>query len=249
MSPHGVGLTTRQTSLHAADRTVAPANEAFDAGLRRRTFPPYAASLLPGSLVITRTGLSPVGGDELVGSHDQVINTHLRSDRARPLDTQYAAHPEAKALGPDGKPCERGTVGLLQRRPVAAGELKLIGKESNRLEDRFTGLLTVDELDERLVFYHDNDGWRRFTLPKLKAMGSRRVAKAVGTTERRARDILKGRAMPHPTHRATMRRLATLGSDDSHQTLNTYARPPIFDPAEIAATMAVSSEIPTETPK
>ncbi len=56
-------------------------------------------------------------------------------------------------------------MGLPQRRPVIAGEIKLIGKESNRLEDRFTGLLTIDELDERLTVYHDEDGWRRFTLP------------------------------------------------------------------------------------
>ncbi len=68
-----VGLTTRQTSLDAADRTVAPSNEAFDAELRRRAFPPDAASLLPGSLVTTRTGLTPAGGYELAGSHDQVI--------------------------------------------------------------------------------------------------------------------------------------------------------------------------------
>jgi hypothetical protein len=34
---------------------------------------------------------------------------------------------------------------------VTAGEIKLTGKESNRLEDWFTGLLTVDELDERLT--------------------------------------------------------------------------------------------------
>jgi hypothetical protein len=121
---------------------------------------------------------------------------------------KYAAHPEAKAFGPDGKPCGRGTVGLLQRRPVTAGEIKLIGKESNRLEDRFTGLLTIDELDERLTVYHDNDGWRRITLPKLQVMGSRKVAEAVGISERRARDILKGRAMPHPKHRAEMERLA-----------------------------------------
>jgi hypothetical protein len=121
---------------------------------------------------------------------------------------KYAAHPEAKAFGPDGKPCGRGTVGLLQRRPVTAGEIKLIGKESNRLEDRFTGLLTIDELDERLTVYHDNDGWRRITLPKLQVMGSRKVAEAVGISERRARDILKGRAMPHPKHRAETERLA-----------------------------------------
>jgi hypothetical protein len=121
---------------------------------------------------------------------------------------KYAAHPEAKALGPDGEPCGRGTVGLLQRRPVIAGEIKLIGKESNRLEERSAGLLTIDELDERLVVYHDDDGWRRFTLPKLQAMGSKKVAEAIGISERRARDILKGRAMPHPRRRAQLEELS-----------------------------------------
>jgi hypothetical protein len=66
---------------------------------------------------------------------------------------------------------------------------------------QFHDHLTIDELDERLTVYHDDDGWRRFTLPKLQAMGSRRVAEAVGISERRARDVLKGRAMPHPKHR------------------------------------------------
>jgi hypothetical protein len=117
---------------------------------------------------------------------------------------RYAAHPEAKALGPDGKPCGRGTVGLLQLRSVTADEIKLIGKESNRLEDRFTGLLTVDELDERLAVCHDDDGWRRLTLPKLQTMGSRKVPEAVVMSERQARDVLKGRAMPHAAHRATL---------------------------------------------
>jgi len=110
---------------------------------------------------------------------------------------KYAAHPEAKALRLDGKPCGRRTVGPLQRRPVIAGEIKLIGKESNRLEDRFTGLLTIDELDERLTAYHDDDGWRRITLPRLRELDVRRVAKAAGISERRTRDILSGRVLPH----------------------------------------------------
>jgi hypothetical protein len=38
---------------------------AFDAGLRPGPFPDQTASLLPGSLAITRTGLSPAGDDEL----------------------------------------------------------------------------------------------------------------------------------------------------------------------------------------
>ncbi len=75
----------------------------------------------------------------------------------------------------------------------------------------FTGLLTIDELDERLTVYHDNDGWRRLTLSKLRAMGARKVAAAVGISERRARDILKGRAMPHPRNRTAMERLVVNG--------------------------------------
>jgi hypothetical protein len=121
---------------------------------------------------------------------------------------KYAAHPEAKSLGTDGKPCGRGTMGLLQRRPATAGEIKLIGKESNRLEDRSTGLLTIGELDEWLTVYHDDDGWRRITLPRLRELGARRVAEAAGISKRRATDILKGLAMPHPGHRVTLEALA-----------------------------------------
>jgi hypothetical protein len=58
-------LTTRQASLHATDRSVASPKRAFDAGLRPGPFPGQTASLLPGSLATTRTGLTPAGDDEL----------------------------------------------------------------------------------------------------------------------------------------------------------------------------------------
>jgi hypothetical protein len=41
---------------------------AFDAGLRPGPFPGRVASLLPGLLAATRTGLSPAGDDELTNS-------------------------------------------------------------------------------------------------------------------------------------------------------------------------------------
>jgi hypothetical protein len=41
-------------------------NRAFDAGLRPGPFPDRAASLLPGLLAATRTGLTPAGDDELL---------------------------------------------------------------------------------------------------------------------------------------------------------------------------------------
>ena len=69
-------LTTRQASHNATDRRFAPPNGAFDAGLRPGPFPDQAASLLPGLLAATRTGLTPVGDNELMS--DQVIYNHLQ---------------------------------------------------------------------------------------------------------------------------------------------------------------------------
>ena len=66
-------FTARQASLHAADRSVASPNGALDTGLRPGPFPRQAASLLPGSLAITRTGLPPAGGDELTAESDHVM--------------------------------------------------------------------------------------------------------------------------------------------------------------------------------
>src|ERR1022692_2299151 len=45
-----------------------PLYRAFDAGLRPRPFPGETASLLPGLLAATRTGLPPAGDDELTNS-------------------------------------------------------------------------------------------------------------------------------------------------------------------------------------
>jgi hypothetical protein len=61
-------LTTPQASLHATDHTVAPPYRAFDAGLRPRPFPDETASLLPGLLAATRTGLPPASDDELTNN-------------------------------------------------------------------------------------------------------------------------------------------------------------------------------------
>jgi hypothetical protein len=86
-SPHPKGraaLTARQASLDATDRSVAPPNGALDAGLRPGPFPDRAASLLPGLLAATRTGLTPAGGEKPV--LDQVISIdHLQLLGALPL--------------------------------------------------------------------------------------------------------------------------------------------------------------------
>jgi hypothetical protein len=45
---------------------------------------------------------------------------------------QYQEHPEAKSLAPDGTPCKTDTSGLLRRAHVVAGDLRYIGKETDR---------------------------------------------------------------------------------------------------------------------
>ena len=120
-----------------------------------------------------------------------------RVDTFADVVAKYETHPESKSLGLDGQPCARLTVGLLQRRPVTVGKIVLIGKEANRLEERSSGELTVNDLDERLTIYDDDDEWTRFTVPRLRELGAKKVAEAVGVSERRARDWLKGRAIPH----------------------------------------------------
>ncbi len=45
---------------------------------------------------------------------------------------QYKQHPEAKSLAPDGTPCGADTNGLLKRAHVIAGEIRYVGKETDR---------------------------------------------------------------------------------------------------------------------
>ena len=103
-----------------------------------------------------------------------------RVDTFADVLAKYETHPESKSLGPDGRPCGRGTVGLLRRRPVTVGKITLIGKESNRLEERSRGELTVDDLDERITTYDDHDEWYRVVLPRLRELGVEAVAEAMG---------------------------------------------------------------------
>jgi hypothetical protein len=45
---------------------------------------------------------------------------------------QYQRHPEAKSLAPDGTACEPETMGLLMRAHVIAGDIRYVGKETDR---------------------------------------------------------------------------------------------------------------------
>ena len=44
----------------------------------------------------------------------------------------YLCHPESKSLAPDGTSCQASTRGLLKRTSVTAGQLRYVGKETDR---------------------------------------------------------------------------------------------------------------------
>jgi hypothetical protein len=45
---------------------------------------------------------------------------------------QYQRHPEAKSLAPDGTACQPETTGLLKRAHLIAGDIRYVGKETDR---------------------------------------------------------------------------------------------------------------------
>jgi hypothetical protein len=120
------------------------------------------------------------------------------------LVAKYGTHPEFKSADAEGQPCTRATTGLLQRRHVTVGRIILIGKESNRLEEREAGELGWSDSDQWLTTYDDHDEWNRIVLPCLRSIDRRTLLTAVGISDRRLRDILAGRAFPH---RETQKRL------------------------------------------
>jgi hypothetical protein len=122
----------------------------------------------------------------------------------------YRMHPESKSLGPDSQPCSRQTLGLLRRRPVNASEVRYIGKESNRLDDRAAGL--VHDTDEVVIEYRDprHDPWTTTVLPDLRKIPLRVLIIGSGLSERALREIRAGRSTPHRRNRIALTKLVQL---------------------------------------
>jgi hypothetical protein len=121
----------------------------------------------------------------------------------------YATHPEPKSNGSDGKPCRRDTVGLLQRRPVTMSMLSLIGKESNKLDERASGL--VGDLDDVLSDYDGGryDMWLDLVRPAIADLPTSVLAERSGLDARTIQRVRGGKATPHPRHRAALTLIAS----------------------------------------
>lgn len=97
----------------------------------------------------------------------------------REVFEEYEIHPEAKSDGPDGRPCAKETVGLLQRAHVRPATVTAVGKESNALEEIEAGI--VHEWDEVRNIYRDTRRSVSSAVDALLADGDRAtVARALG---------------------------------------------------------------------
>lgn len=133
----------------------------------------------------------------------------VRVQTYRDILAKYLSHPEAKSLGPDGKPVGCKTVGLLRRRPVEVlPPVRYIGKEGNRLDERITGLFTSQ--DEFQTEYVDPSRtiWSEVVVPVLLTMDRATVARAAGVHRRTFERWLYKGVRPHPKHERILTELA-----------------------------------------
>jgi hypothetical protein len=99
---------------------------------------------------------------------------------------EYIRHPEAKSLGPDGKPCTAETRGLLQRAHITAGKIRYIDKETTSMWAEGDDLSVVTDNEEtgfRVVEYGKG---RKVILPNSVKHEMREI---VGLRELRRRGI------------------------------------------------------------
>lgn len=128
----------------------------------------------------------------------------------RDVLAEFRSHPEAKSAAPEGRPCDRRTAGLLDRRIVRSVRALTthVGKESNRLEEVEAGV--EHDPDEVWTEYRDpnRDPWRTSVLPMLREMRLADVAAAAGISDRAARAVRNGHARPRANHRAALQSVA-----------------------------------------
>jgi hypothetical protein len=112
---------------------------------------------------------------------------------------EYRHHPESKCADALGSPCEKKTIGLLQRRHIRIDQLKFIGKESNSLESVDAGLIHSEKSVYTEYVNPKHDEWTTKVWPALNEVPLRiLVKKCQGQLSRRALiDLRAGRSRPH----------------------------------------------------
>jgi hypothetical protein len=113
---------------------------------------------------------------------------------------QYLYHPECKFAGPDGRPCDPWTRGVLQRRHIVAADFKYCGKEVKRKLEQ--GPVDHDPDFKVKVYASGRVGADPETLLALADFSEREISKATGLARRIIRHIRhKGQVKPSTMQR------------------------------------------------
>jgi len=140
-------------------------------------------------------------GQGLDGVATRAIRVQTYGDMMR----RHAIHPEAKAAGPDGRPCGLHTKGELGRLHVRVVDVEHIGKESRDLEDVQAGLETAASTYTRYV-----DRRRQWEQDRriLRPLPRKTLAKLSGLHPRSVKAILNTNRLPHPRNLRTLHAIA-----------------------------------------
>jgi len=122
----------------------------------------------------------------------------------RDILREYEYHPESKCADAAGNPCEKQTIGLLQRRHICIDQVKYIGKESNHLEAVDAGLIHNGETIYTEYIDKSRDEWQTRILPVLKRLVLADLILESGLCKRTLLDIRAGRSRPHPKNQGIL---------------------------------------------
>ncbi len=114
----------------------------------------------------------------------------------------YPRHPESKSLGPNGEACGAETRGLLKRASIIAGQLRYVGKETDR---RWTEGEDISLLTFRPVEYSPRGkvSADEELREKINKRGVRKLIRATGLSQHTIEAIREGKSV----RRATLKRL------------------------------------------
>ncbi len=120
--------------------------------------------------------------------------------------TAYCGHPEAKSSDPDGSPCQRHSLGLLGRRHVTPLSIIHIGKEANKLDERTSGEITLDDTEMQLSYDIAGAEWEHQLLPYLRTVPLSHLAELTRLSRRRLADLRAGRVFPRKSTQELIQR-------------------------------------------
>jgi hypothetical protein len=135
----------------------------------------------------------------ITATGDHGSRTSARVKTYRDVVEEYAYHPEIKCADAQGQPCGKQTRGLLQRRQVRIGDITMIGKESNSLEEVEAGMVHDEENVYATYPDPNRSEWAIRILPAIqRAPLALLVTACKDRLSRRALiEIRAGRKMPH----------------------------------------------------